>query len=187
MKRTFIAIDIPASPKLIHCISDIRLELHQESIRWVPREQFHITLKFLGDTENYFIEGINLKLKEIADNAHKFSMSMNKIGVFKNIISPRVLWAGIKADEELNRIISIIEDSMVEFGFEKTNRKFTPHLTIGRIKYINNRTILSEIIDNYKETGFGTITIHEIVFYESILKKTGPEYVVLGKHQLRER
>lgn len=185
MKRTFIAIDIPIDQNVRRKIRKISNGLRDERIKWIQPDQYHITLKFLGNIDESYLAPINLNLEKVANGFSEFALTLKEFGVFKNIGNPRILWLGFAPCRELNNLKYAIEDEMIKFGFEKSGSKFSPHLTIGRVKYLKNREILKELIEEFKETIFQEVEVKEIIFYESILKSKGPEYIAIEKHILK--
>ena len=104
MKRTFIATKISPGEKLLKTYTKLRNELKNEKIKWVNSEQFHITLFFLGDTDEEMIPRIRTQLGIMADQFNSFNINLSGLGVFKNINKPRVLWTGIHQYDTLKKI-----------------------------------------------------------------------------------
>lgn len=185
MKRTFIAIDIPVNDTIANILDDIRSVLKYEKIKWVSRAQFHITLQFLGDTDDTHLNSINNYLEEITRNFDGFTLKTGSPGVFRNIRDPRVLWLDIQKNSSLEKLKSRIDQRLEKFGYKPDNRPFHPHLTIGRIKYLNNGENLARILENNGDKIFQEVKIDHLVFYESILKQEGPEYIALKRHYFK--
>ncbi len=184
MKRTFFAVDIHPDKKLLSDIQEIKASLRDEKIKWIQDNQWHLTLKFLGDTREEtigsLIHDVSLGIRKLpCMNLHLFSL-----GLFKNLHNPRILWIGIKPDAMLSDVAKFINEITLQYGFEAENREFSPHLTIGRIKEIRHTSILNTTIGQFKDTSFGTVRISEIIFYESILKPDGPVYIPIHKFPL---
>lgn len=185
MKRIFIAVNIRVNSVTHRIITEIINKLSNEKIKWVNISNMHITLKFLGDTEDEIIPEIFNKLSEKLEN--KFSNSsflLAGMGVFGNVKSPRVLWLGIKNNRVLNELNHIIENEICELGIEKSKKYFSPHLTLGRIKFVKNIKNLNDITEKYKNYEFQEVELNEIIIYESILKPTGPTYNALYRIKL---
>ena len=133
--RTFIAIDVP--PAVLDTITRIQnrfkpLGLHAS---WVKPGNIHLTLKFLGDTDPDRIPGIQNKLTETLAPFAPFRLSLNSVGVFPDTKNPRVLWLGLKDDEEKLKILqAAVEKASASVGFPREQRPFSPHLTLARIK-----------------------------------------------------
>jgi len=185
MKRLFIAIDIPLNTNIIEQISRLRDELVNERIKWVEPHQYHITLQFLGNVGISDISSINNSLEKVTGNSSRFSMELNEFGVFKNFRTPRILWLGFSQCNELTLLKDAIDDEMIKFGFEKSDKQFSPHFTIARIKFLRERHKLEELVNSFRGTKFQVFEVEEIILYESILKPAGPEYYIIKKHTLK--
>ncbi len=185
MKRTFFAVDIHPDKKLNIDIQEIKDALHGEKIKWIPQNQWHLTLKFLGDTPEDIIRSISEDVSDRVNELSGMNLQLVSLGLFKNYNNPRILWIGIKPCETLKHAAEIIDEITQKYGFEPENREFSPHLTIGRIKEIRQIEKLSTLTEKFKNTSFGLFTISEIVFYESILKPDGPVYVPLHRFPLQ--
>ncbi|MGM0530064.1 MAG: RNA 2',3'-cyclic phosphodiesterase [Bacteroidota bacterium] len=181
MKRTFIATKITPGEKLLKTYTKLRNELKNEKIKWVNSDHFHITLFFLGDTEEEMIPRVRTQVDNLVDQFTSFYINLSGLGVFKNINKPRVLWAGIYQYETLKEIKERIENEMVALGFPKEEREFRPHLTMARFKWINDKEKLKSLLEEYQNEDFQQVKINEIIYYESILKPSGPVYKPLEK------
>ena len=181
MKRIFIAIRINPGERLTGAVESMKKELAGEHIRWVDMNQLHLTLAFLGDTEDVRINGITQFLDEIAESTEEFSFRITGLGVFRNLKEPRVIWAGIGSDEKLDGLYNSIKASIKELGIETEERPFIPHLTVGRVKSLKNSSILGKILDSYHDSHFQTVMVYEVILYESILGSSGPTYIPLHK------
>ena len=147
MKRTFIAIKIKAETTLLKVIYDYKLVLKDSQIRWVDENNLHLTLKFLGNTNENLIKPICEKLENIAGNQKSFSLDLCETGLFKNLKNPRALWIGINESPELDKLKFDIELAMEKLGFEMDIKNFNPHLTIGRVKHLENKHFLKNLIE----------------------------------------
>lgn len=185
MKRTFVAIDIPGNSKINKCLDFMSSELAGEKIRWTTGNNLHLTLKFLGDTEEKTVVDIGTKLKELTQSLFTFSITIRNVGIFRNLRDPRIIWLGIDPCRELMQLKAEIENQMIQFGFLSEERKFSPHLTVGRIKLIENKRALQQIIETFHEQVLHQFVVPEVIYYESILRKEGPEYISLKKYKLK--
>ncbi len=183
-KRLFIAVKIEISKELKNFIVALKKELSNEKIKWVDFKNFHITLKFLGDTPENLIPQIEKALKNLSKNFHKFEMQLQGVGVFKDIANPRVLWIGLESNETLKELYQQIEENLETLGFKKENRNFSPHLTIGRIKFLKNKKGLLEKILKNCDKKWNKFEVKNFILYESILKKEGPTYIELARYEL---
>lgn len=187
MIRSFIAIDIPRNIKDI--ISEIQYDLKKSEadVKWVKPDIIHLTLKFLGNIEEGQVEEIKKSMIQSASGIGPFSMRLTDIGVFPNIKYPRVIWVGL--EEESGRLLSLqerIEENLGPLGFDPEGRKFSPHLTIGRVKSFKGKSRLVNLIHTRKDISINeSIAVSEINLMKSELKITGPIYTVLEKVSLQ--
>jgi len=179
MKRTFIAVKIPVSGTTAEIIQDIKSELQDEKIKWVETFNMHITLFFVGETHDEMIQKISSELENLLKNKKPFTLKGEGIGLFKNFNNPRVLWLGIEKSEYLEQVKKEIDQMMRNFGFAIENREFKPHLTLGRIKRIDNKSKLKNILNHYMDVNFHDFYIDKIIYYESRLTSSGPVYKVI--------
>jgi 2'-5' RNA ligase len=179
MKRTFIAIKIHPGKEMRNILDYFKQQLSGEKIKWVDPENMHITISFLGDTDEKMIGSISDIIKQTAMDHPPFELVFSGAGVFKNLRDPRVLWIGTEINPVLQNMKISLENELSGFGFEKENREFRPHLTLGRIKWIKNTAILEEAIQQYKDQEIQREYINELIYYESILKPEGPVYLTI--------
>lgn len=185
LKRTFIAVKANPDQNFIRDFIIIKQKLDQEKIRWVKTENLHITLRFLGDTAASDIDKISEILDQITNTIMSFQLNIKGAGVFPGINNPRILWMGLDNIDLLAEIKNKIDSKLKLFSFKEDKNKFNPHLTLGRIKIISGtgKTILTNIISNYKNHVFQKLEIHELIFYESIQGSDGPLYKAMSIHR----
>ncbi|WP_372950235.1 RNA 2',3'-cyclic phosphodiesterase [Mariniphaga sp.] len=178
--RTFVAVKIEPSPVLIQTIDDLKNKLSGEPVKWVEPDRLHLTLKFIGETLPSQVDEIGEELNQAVKLFSSFSFELEGLGFFKNREKPRVLFANIKEGEVLQLLAAEIDNRLANLGFEPEKRPFKPHLTIARIKFLKNKKTFYQAVENYRETFFQTVTINELIFYRSILKTEGAEYISLN-------
>lgn len=184
MKRLFIAIKIVPGSDLLRMISSVKALLGGESIKWVDHGNIHITLAFLGDTEEKKVKVLTRILDETCTKSGRFEFSLAGTGVFKNFNDPRVIWVGINPKEELVKLSTKIADGLKSGGFLIEERSFRPHLTIGRIRTLKDNDRLKRVLDTYKDTELQKISAEEVILFESILMQSEPLYKELAKFSL---
>jgi 2'-5' RNA ligase len=180
MHRIFIAVKVFPETAFASQINLLKRELATENIKWVDLVNIHVTLAFLGDTEEYIIDEIRKMLLNKCTGYTHFSFLIKGIGVFKSINDARVIWAGLDKFEELKLFQSIIISGLKEIGMNPEERKFSPHITLGRIKDLKNRETLKHLVGNYSNHEFQKVLIEEVILYKSILNQTGPVYKPLA-------
>ncbi len=186
MMRLFIAVDINFNRKISEFYLQTKELFKNEKIKWVDPDNFHLTLKFLGETQTDKIPFIENSLKEIAKNYKKFEIEISGIGVFPNLYKPKVLWIGINKYEILTEIAHQIDTKLQKIGFEPETRIFKPHLTIGRIKFIRSLSKLKNYVEKNSEKFFNRQKINSIILYQSILSPQGAKYNALKIIKLQD-
>ncbi len=184
MKRTFIAIKLPLAKQAAELIEDIKVHLADEKIKWVDTWNIHITLHFLGNTEEDLLGDIGNEISNQLNDIKSFKLQCRGVGLFKNLHNPKVLWFGIDQSAELNSLKEKVDGALKPFGFYKEERFFKPHVTLGRIKYIKNKEKFNEVVNTYRDINMQEFTINEVYFYESELTPKGPVYKVIRKFDL---
>jgi 2'-5' RNA ligase len=187
MKRIFIAVKIDPGENLMNMISILKSGLKDERIKWTESENYHITLAFLGDTEETKIKAINNMLRITCEGFGEFEINIKGAGVFKNFSDPRIIWSGIETSEKMNKLYDCIKSGLKDTGISLEERPFRPHLTLGRIKIIRDNGNLKSLVAKYLNAEMQNQPVNEVILYESILFQTGPVYKPLGKYPLANK
>jgi 2'-5' RNA ligase len=178
-KRVFIAVKIYPDSYFLSWFKQVKEILKKEDIRWTKLENLHLTLLFLGDTDVELIPAIITALKKAVAASGPFRFSITGIGVFRSLRYPRVLWTGIKETDKLGLIKLNIDNSLKSLLSLDEPGTFKPHLTLGRMRRIHDFDLLKNLISKYSDHEFMEVEVNEIIFYESILSKSGPVYEVI--------
>ncbi|MEM2109203.1 MAG: RNA 2',3'-cyclic phosphodiesterase [Candidatus Odinarchaeota archaeon] len=181
--RAFIAVDVDES-SVVAKISAVKKSVEDENvkIKFVEDNNLHLTLKFLGEVEEDLIPRIVETLSNLKHPS--FKVELRGVGYFTPSY-PRVLWIGIEeGGEKLSRLSAIIDDEISQLGFKKEGKNFTPHLTIGRIKYVKNRHRLADKIQGLKDTVLGSFNVENFKLKRSTLTPKGPIYETIREFRL---
>lgn len=130
--RLFIALNIPTKEREKIGRAADPLRERDLPVRWVGPDEYHVTLKFLGDVRPDGVEGIHDVLDKVGGSTAPFRASVQGFGAFPTIRRPSVLWAGVTATPELRCLKQDLEWDLAELGFERETRAFHPHVTLGR-------------------------------------------------------
>ena len=170
--RLFIAVEI--SDEVKEKIAKIQSELPSDKIKIVDPKLIHITLKFLGETDESKINRIKEALSSLL--TPQISLKCKGVGVFPDEKFIRAVWVGLEEDEGFQKLKGLadeIEKKMVALGFEKNDYPFSPHITIGRPR---DKVEISGFIEKYKKEEFGGFTVSGIKLKKSTLTPKGPIY-----------
>lgn len=184
MKRLFIAVKIIPEDTFLKPVSSVKYDLHDESIKWVDTANIHITLAFLGDTDEELIPVLDKMLRERCTGSGSFEIMLRGFGVFRNFRDPKVIWAGIEDSGSMESLHRSISEGLKEMGFKTDDKPFSPHITIGRIRFIKDRERLKSVLGKYNDTEFQKVAVKEVILYESILRQTGSIYNSLVMYDL---
>ena len=187
MRRTFIAIKIPVTVKLIELLESLRVDMIKDKIRWVNPEILHITLFFIGDTTEEQVNYISEQLEKITSGYSSIELHFKELGVFPNLRKPRVFWIGMERNKLLENLQGEFEAMLRNYGIKRENKPFSPHLTIARIKWIDDINKLKSWLKKYKGKTIQKTKIGEVIYYESKLTANGPIYNSIKKIPLNVR
>ncbi|KPL13479.1 MAG: hypothetical protein AMS23_07855 [Bacteroides sp. SM1_62] len=179
MKRTFIAIKTNPGEKIRDCIFHSKTCLKGERIKWVSTVQLHFTLAFLGDTSPDQVNLTGEMLKRIVPAYDAPLVQYRGLGLFRSIRDPRVLWIGLDIDPVLRKLKAELDRELKNLGFRIERRDFSPHLTLARIKSMQNKEAMKDLLHAYRDYHFQESTIRQLVYYESVLRREGPIYKVI--------
>lgn len=176
MKRIFIGLKVNAGDTFLKILSSFKEGLSKDIIKWTSVDNIHITLAFLGNTEEKEIKNISSMLKEECGGSGKFELILKGSGLFRKLEDPRIIWIGIEPSEKILQLKISIFNGLKRLSIKIEDRPFRPHLTIGRIKNINDKETLKTLIGQFQGSEIQTIPVNEVILYESILLQPGPVY-----------
>jgi len=184
--RTFIAIEIPDNIRQQIVALQTELKTLGGKITWVRPENLHLTLKFLGDTDEDIIETIIEKLSDIISGFAEFEITSKGVGVFPNWKRARIIWLGTSgADEILKKLVQQINQQLIDFGFEPEKRPFSGHLTLGRVRDSRGLEPVLKRIEQTDCFEAGKFLATDILFIKSVLTSQGPIYTPLKKIKIK--
>lgn len=182
--RTFIAIDLEETARdfLRRISSD--LQRQGADVGWVKNSNIHLTLKFLGDITEDSLLIINKELQTVFQTQEPLHLRIGGPGVFPNYDRPRIIWIGIhdNSDRLLN-LFNTIEAALSKLGFPKEKRRFSPHLTLGRVRSNKGKEKLIKAIKDQADLAGPDLRAHEAILFKSDLKPSGSVYTPLCKFQ----
>jgi 2'-5' RNA ligase len=186
--RAFVAIPLPQRviDYLTELINDLKQRFPSDSLKWVQPANIHLTLKFLGNISkssiNYLVDKIKSDQQFIP-----FELTINKLGAFPSIYKPQIIWVGTTTHPTLLDLNRHIQNSTSLIENENKNQKFSPHLTIARLrpglKKDHFERIKLELYRN-KEIDQISFNVNHYSLFESTLTSEGPIYSELQRFNL---
>jgi 2'-5' RNA ligase len=182
--RLFLALGIPEPVRAE--VESAQLKLQRASpdvqIRWTKPEQFHITLKFLGNVEADQIDSLTESIRQICHAFAPMRLRAQDLGSFPDWRDPRVIWAGIHDTQKaLLRLHSAVEDATQPFTAEKREENFAGHVTLGRIKRIrrSQAEALARLAAGMSRRFFGEWCATQMDLMQSKLGPNGAQHTRL--------
>ena len=177
-KRVFIGIPIGSKIKSILPIIKSSVNCHPNNIKWIPTENIHLTLSFLGNISNKDLPSLIQSVeKKITSN--NFQLTITGTGVFPSFTSPKVLWLDIsKGKDELTSLQLQVARSIRKFKENQEKIIFIPHITIANIRRLHAKiNVLPFLNTVYSPI---ELDVNSVCLYESHLFSEGAQYTVLN-------
>jgi 2'-5' RNA ligase len=189
--RLFIAIAVPPEVRQEIGRAQGRLQRHSPpgAIRWTRPEQFHVTLKFLGDVPSEHLAALEKSVNTVCSNSPALRLSANGIGFFPNAHKPRVIWVGARDDgAQLSELHRRLEEALHWLDQAARPKKFTGHITLGRFKPGHHGSIqkLLELASDLHGQQFGDWQAREVEIVRSELTSVGAEHLQIASFPLVE-
>ena len=182
--RAFIAIELPKhiQDAVEKQTARLRQTLGKDVIRWVPTQNMHLTLKFLGDIATSHVEFLKQLLAREAESHPQFDMQIGGLGSYPTSRRPRVLWAGLHAPADLISLQKSIEAGTTRLGYEQEEHAFSPHLTLGRVRQTTSPAEIQKVrsaLDTIQLGNIGTARVDSIHLFKSDRQRSGSIYTKL--------
>lgn len=176
--RLFVGLDLPA---------DLRSRLAGlgggiQGARWVPSENYHITLRFLGEVAAYQAEEIDHSLAAL--RGRRFSLTLQGMGTFAKGGRDTQLWAGVARSDALERLQSKVEQAMQRAGLEPERRKFVPHVTLARLDNAIPGKV-AEFVQRHNLFRAEDVPVEHFVLFSSRLGKEASVYTAEVEYPLQ--
>lgn len=177
MIRLFVALDLP---------DDVRRRLAGlgggvPGARWTEPESLHLTLRFIGEVPEDQATDIDAALAEI--QAPGFDLTLDGVGVYGSGRNARVLWAGVERNEALGHLQAKVESALVRTGLPAEERRFSPHVTLARLKDASHDRI-ARFLGERGLFRAGPFPVDHFTLYRSHLGKTAAVYEAVGEYGL---
>ena len=169
MLRLFVGLALPGSL----CGRLLGLCAGVPGARWTRPENFHLSLRFIGDVEEGVADDVDAALRMVAASA--FSLELHGTGVFGKTSKARVLWAGIVPNPALSMLRDKVEFAVVSAGLAVETRRFSPHITLARLKRAPAGRVEQFVVD-HAEFRAAPIPVDRFYLFSSFLSASGATY-----------
>src|SRR5271170_3761056 len=174
--RAFVAVRMNEQVEESVAAAIDGLQQAGDGVRWVPRANLHITLKFLGAAvDSHRLQRLTAGLRQLAARTAPFEVAAAGIGAFPDLENPRSIWVGLRSVEAgaLAALAARLETVAAEYGFEREKRRWTGHLTIGRVRNEQIKDETRDALNGAHEREFGVSQIESLTLYRSHLAPEG--------------
>lgn len=173
--RAFLAIDLDddLKPKINKIIREFKKT--DARIKYVELTNLHLTLKFFGDIDTEGLSLLEDAISNVLSEFESFNVKIKGCGAFPNSNRINVIWVGIDDDSIIRDMHDLLDKEFVRLGFDK-DRKFSTHLTIGRMKSAKNKNKVKSTIEEFKDVEIGEMEVTQISLKKSTLTPAGPIY-----------
>lgn len=178
--RAFLAVEMDdvARDALTGLLT--RLRASTAKVSWVKPENVHLTLRFLGDVDEGQVNRLGERLALAYRDVEPFRLMVRGVGVFPNLRRPRVVWAGVLAgDGVLEAVQRASEDAARWIGLPPEEKRFSPHVTLGRVRDDRRCGDLRDCVEAEQGFGAGDIVVKRVALFRSTLSSQGSNYTLL--------
>lgn len=177
--RLFTAIDLP--DEVLDALDALIARLKPAArLKWSPRENLHITTKFIGEWPRTRREELEAALRGLG-RLEPIAIALRNVGFFPNPQAPRVFWAGVEAGPGLAELARRTDAALARLGVPPETRPFSPHLTLARIKEPVPLAPLRQAIAQLESLEFGRFQVDRFCLYLSELRPSGSVYTKLSE------
>ena len=173
--RAFLAIDLDddLKPKINKIIKEFKQI--DTRIKYVELANLHLTLKFFGEIDTAGLELLEEKIAKVVSEFKPFNVKIKSCGAFPNNNHIKVIWVGIEDDSIIKDLHDKLDNEFTKLGFDK-DKKFSTHLTIGRMKSAKNKNQVKSTIEEFSDVEIGEMNVDKIILKKSTLTPQGPIY-----------
>lgn len=173
--RAFLAIDLDddLKPKINRIIKEFKKT--DARIKYVELTNLHLTLKFFGDIDTDGLDLLEEAISNVVSQFDSFKIKIKGCGAFPNTNRIKVIWVGIDDDAIIKDLHDSLDKEFVRLGFDK-DRKFSTHLTIGRMKSAKSKNKVKSTIEEFGDVEVGEMEVTHITLKKSTLTPAGPIY-----------
>ncbi len=184
MIRSFVAILLDDTVRAAVASAIERLRLLGRAVAWVPPQNLHLTIQFLGGQSEERLAAAEAALEDAVGSSAPIDVTFHGIGAFPGLVRPRILWIGIAHGAlEVRALQTRVSDALAARGFPREERPWHPHLTIGRV-FDDRRwrrdagPELQGALARAAATSFGTQRVAEVALMRSDLSTAGARYAL---------
>lgn len=176
-------MDVPSGPTVDALAAELRAA--SGSLKVVRTDQLHLTLKFLGDTEEGLVPEIATAIRDATEEVRPFEIRIVGTGAFPSLGRINVVWVGIEGASPLAKVTNALEVPLEALGFPRERRPWTAHVTLARAKGRPDLDRVRAVLEAHANQAFGTASVDAVHLKKSVLTPRGAEYSIVETVQLK--
>ncbi|MBI9089093.1 MAG: RNA 2',3'-cyclic phosphodiesterase [Desulfobacterium sp.] len=186
--RLFVAIPVP--DKVVRFLEGVQISLKKLGFRaaWSGMDTMHLTLKFMGDTPAEKIDPILAALEQTARDHESFELKARGVGVFPSVKRARVIWTGVRSENEvLSDLYQRLDRHLGKAGVPRSKKRFSPHLTLARLKTRVDSRQLREMIKAFQDVASERFECTGLDLYQSVLTPSRAVHTRMFRAKFNQR
>jgi 2'-5' RNA ligase len=186
--RLFVAVPVPET--VVRFLQGIQIPLKKQGFRasWSNTATMHLTLKFMGDTPAEMIDPIIGALEQTAQDHEPFELRARGVGVFPSVKRARVIWTGVRSENEvLSDLHQLLDRNLGKAGVPRSKKRFSPHLTLARLKTRVDSHKLVEMIKAFQNVESESFDCASLDLYQSVLTPSKAVHTRLFRAKLGQK
>lgn len=181
--RAFVALPCPAALRAAVARKIGEWKTLDADVAWADPAAAHVTLRFLGNADPAALERLTIFLAEVARGADPVVARAGSTGAFPGWRRARVFWLAVESGEAIERLAAAVESAARAAGFKPEERRFTPHLTLGRVRGRQGAERAAGAVREWRPA-VEAEQIPEMVLYRSDLGSRGARHKPLARFPL---
>ena len=180
--RGFIAVEIPRCSALDALAAELRIA--SPTLKVVTTDQLHLTVKFLGDTEEGLVAEIVAGLRKATADVRPFEIHVRRTGAFPSLLRLNVIWVGVDGAEPIAKIAERLEGSLEPLGFRRERRPWKAHVTLARVKGHRDLDPVRKVLESHAMDSFAVAKVDAVHLKKSVLTPQGARYTIVDTVRL---
>lgn len=181
--RTFIGLPLLVDPGFLRARGELMRALEGDRISWTNPDQFHVTIRFIGDTKHSSIRRIGRALHAGVNVPGPTGVNVGNLGSFGPRKRPRVIWTGFKETEFIESLKLEVDRALELVGIPRNEQEFRAHLTLGRVRSLQDLQRYYMKVEEMEKEFVSPVVFEKLVFFRSVPGSKGPDYQVLDEIQ----
>ena len=155
-----------------------------EKVRWIPSEQLHLTVKFLGEVPESDVAAVSQAIARASLRAAPCTIQIASAGCFPSVDPVRIVWAGARdTPKALNQCVETVTSELAQIGFAPERRPWSAHITLGRVRDDRTGGRIRAAVDALSFEAMKQ-PVEAVTLMSSVLAAKGPTYAIVSSESM---